>query len=58
MTKLLTGFCSLIALSLIGCQTPVLAEEFKAGTDYDLVNPPQPTQDPKKVGVLGVFRYL
>lgn len=57
MTKLLTGFLSLIALSFIGFHTPVLAEEFKAGTDYDLVNPPQPTQDPKKVEVLEFFWY-
>lgn len=57
MTKMLTGFLSLIVMSLIGFQGPVMAEEFKAGTDYDLVNPPQPTQDPKKVEVMEFFWY-
>ena len=33
------------------------AEDFKAGTDYDLVNPPQPTADPAKVEVLEFFWY-
>jgi thiol:disulfide interchange protein DsbA len=33
------------------------AEEFKAGTDYDVVNPPQPTADPQKVEVMEFFWY-
>ncbi len=33
------------------------AEEFKPGTDYDLLNPAQPTTDPSKVEVMEFFWY-
>ncbi len=50
----------LTALSLVAsvfAAAPAGAEEFKAGTDYDLVNPPQPTADPGKIEVMEFFWY-
>lgn len=32
-------------------------EEFKEGTDYELISPPQPTSDPSKIEVLEFFWY-
>jgi thiol:disulfide interchange protein DsbA len=44
--------------ALLFLATPAFAaEEFKAGTDYDLVSPVQPTADPAKVEVLEFFWY-
>jgi thiol:disulfide interchange protein DsbA len=57
MTKTLTNALLFLALLVGGVQTPVQAEEFKPGTDYDLINPPQPTEDPKKVEVIEFFWY-
>jgi thiol:disulfide interchange protein DsbA len=57
MTKILTGLLSLLLLSFTALQVPAWAEDFKVGIDYDLVNPPQPTQDPKKVEVIEFFWY-
>jgi protein dithiol oxidoreductase (disulfide-forming) len=57
MTKTLTGILTSLLLLLATLQVPCGAEEFKAGVDYDLVNPPQPTQDPKKVEVIEFFWY-
>jgi len=45
----------LLLASLFSAQ--LYAEEFKAGVDYDLVNPAQPTLDPSKVEVLEFFWY-
>ena len=46
-----------IALSFQGLYGTAMAEEFKAGTDYDVINPPQPTEDAKKVEVIEFFWY-
>ena len=50
LQALLAGFMVFVALA-------VPAEEFKPGTDYDLVSPPQPTQDPTRIEVLEFFWY-
>lgn len=54
MIKTLTGFLTSLML-LTG--SAFAAEDFKVGTDYDLVNPPQPTSDPSKIEVLEFFWY-
>jgi protein dithiol oxidoreductase (disulfide-forming) len=57
MNKVLMGlFAALLILSAPAFST-AQAEALKAGTDYDLVNPPQPTADPGKIEVLEFFWY-
>ncbi|BBL73556.1 thiol:disulfide interchange protein DsbA/DsbL [Methylomagnum ishizawai] len=51
--KLLFGFMA----GWLLLSAPVFAEEFKAGTDYDTINPAQPTSDPSKVEVMEFFWY-
>jgi thiol:disulfide interchange protein DsbA len=50
-----------LMVGLLFLSSPAFAagtpEEFKPGTDYDLVNPPQPTADPSKVEVMEFFWY-
>lgn len=57
MLKSLLGL--MVALSFLS--TPVMAAEnpeaFKAGVDYDLIEPPQPTDDPSKIEVKEFFSY-
>lgn len=50
-------FAGLLMILSASCLITVHAEEFKAGTDYDLVNPPQPTANPDKVEVMEFFWY-
>lgn len=57
MPKTLIRTLLFIALSLQGLYCTAMAEEFKAGTDYDVINPPQPTEDAKKVEVIEFFWY-
>jgi len=53
---LITILTALVMSAAFGLKV-AYAEEFKEGADYDVVNPPQPTQDPKKVEVLEFFWY-
>ena len=53
LLSLLLGF-SLTAGPALAAKAP---GELKAGVDYDLVNPPQPTADPAKIEVLEFFWY-
>lgn len=46
----------LLAL-LVLISSPLWAETFTPGTDYDLVTPPQPTQDPERIEVMEFFWY-
>lgn len=48
---------ALLALSFFWFSANVPAEPLKPGTDYDLVQPPQPTRDPAKIEVLEFFWY-
>ena len=57
MNKVLMSLITALAITASFVLTPALAEELKEGTDYDLVNPPQPTADPAKVEVLEFFWY-
>jgi thiol:disulfide interchange protein DsbA len=57
MKKSLMSLMTVIALAASFAFTPAHAEEFKEGTDYDLVNPPMPTADPAKIEVLEFFWY-
>lgn len=54
--KLLFGL-----LWTLSCVAPFVAaaglDELKAGTDYELIEPPQPTIDPKKIEVKEFFSY-
>lgn len=56
MKSLLGLMAGLLLLSL-----PVFAEEtagaFKPGVDYDLIEPPQPTEDPSKIEVKEFFSH-
>ena len=49
--------CALAALALASTASAQL-EPFKAGVDYKLVQPAQPTNDSSKVEVVEVFGYL
>lgn len=53
MTKRILGLLSLLLIAM----QPVQAADIKAGVDYDLVNPPQPTADPSRIEVLEFFWY-
>ena len=53
LMSLLFGL-SLTAGPALAAKTP---GELKAGVDYDLVNPPQPTSDPDKIEILEFFWY-
>ena len=55
MRHILTGLLTAFALSI--ASFTLAAAEFKEGTDYDLVNPPQATADPTKIEVLEFFWY-
>ncbi len=57
MHKRLRGLLTALAFLSVAVAGVSQAEEFKAGTDYDLVNPPQPTADPSTVEVLEFFWY-
>ncbi len=59
--KRLTVFFSLLTLSMIfgNAQAQLMPEpEFKAGVHYQIINPPQPTNDASKIEVVEVFSYV
>lgn len=53
MIKQILGLLVFVSIAI----QPAQAAEIKAGVDYDLVNPPQPTADPSRVEVLEFFWY-
>lgn len=57
MNKILMGPFAALLLVFSSAFCAAQAGELKAGTDYDLVNPPQPTADPGKIEVLEFFWY-
>ena len=57
MNKTLLGVLALLSLLLTQSLVGLEAAELVAGTDYDLVKPAQPTQDPQKIEVLEFFWY-
>lgn len=57
MNQALKGLLTALALLSVSAFTGSQAEALKAGTDYDLVNPPQPTADRDKIEVLEFFWY-
>lgn len=57
MNKTLRGVIALLSLLLTQSLVDLKAAELVAGTDYDLVKPAQPTQDPQKIEVLEFFWY-
>jgi thiol:disulfide interchange protein DsbA len=57
MNKILMGPLAALLLVFSSAFCAAQAEELKAGTDYDLVKPPQPTADPGKIEVLEFFWY-
>lgn len=59
--KRLSVFISLLAVSVVfaSAQAQSLPEpEFKAGVHYQIINPPQPTNDASKIEVVEVFSYV
>lgn len=59
MTHITTPFriAALFTLSLFWIAFSLQAEEFKEGTDYDLVRPAQPTKNPPQIEVMEFFWY-
>lgn len=57
MNKALMGLVAALALLTTSAFTVGFAEEFKVGTDYDVINPPQPTDDLDKIEVREFFWY-
>lgn len=56
MTRL-SRIASCLTFFLVFVSPLSLAEDFTVGTDYDLVSPPQPTQDPDRIEVMEFFWY-
>lgn len=57
MNKALMGLLAAVVFLSATVLTPGQAEELKPGTDYDVVNPPQPTDDPDRIEVREFFWY-
>jgi thiol:disulfide interchange protein DsbA len=57
MNKTLLATMALLSLLLTPTFSALKAAELVAGTDYDLVKPAQPTQDPQKIEVQEFFWY-